>query len=175
MNKFKLLLAFLLLGTLQSCCWDGNCDDSDDIVIVEPPFESAYEPIVLDRETFEQSVQLLPPKPIVNSGKIYVLNNLLFVNEKLGGFHVFLNDDPSNPIPINFIEVPGSSDVSIRNGVYYINQAVDLIAIVYNTRSSELIISKRIKDVFPVLVSPEGYYPYDLDQNSVVVGWRLKS
>lgn len=174
MNKYKLLVICAIFGSLHSCCWDGNCDDSDDLVITEP-FESAYEPIVLDRETFEQSVQLLPPKPIVNSGKIYVLNNLLFVNEKNEGFHVFQNDNPSNPTPINFIEVPGSSDISIRNGVYYINQAVDLIAIVYNTRSSELTISKRIEEVFPVMLSPDGFYPFDIDQNSVVIGWKLKS
>ena len=174
MNKYKLLLICVLLGTLHSCCWDGNCDDSDDAVIVDI-FESIYEPIILDRETFDQSVQLLPPKPIINSGKIYVLNNLLFVNEKNEGFHVFLNDDPSNPLPINFIEVPGSSDLSIRNGVYFINQAVDLIAVVYNTRSSELTISKRIEDVFPILLSPDGFYPNGIDQNSVVIGWKLKS
>lgn len=175
MNKYKLLVICVLLGTLHSCCWDGNCDDDDGGTVIVDIFESAYEPIVLDREVFEQSVQLLPPKPIVNSGKIYVLNNLLFVNEKNEGFHVFLNDDPSNPMPINFIEVPGSSDVSIRNGVYFINQAVDLIAVVYNSRSSELTISKRIEDVFPVMISPDGFYPFDIDQNSVVVGWKLKS
>jgi hypothetical protein len=175
MKKYKLLLICVLLGSLHSCCWDGNCDDTDDDILITEPFESGYEPIVLDRDAFEQSVKLLPAKPIVNSGKIYVLNNLLFVNEKNEGFHVFQNDDPSNPTPINFIEVPGSSDVSIRNGVYFVNQAVDLIAIVYNTRSSELTISKRIEDVFPVMLSPDGFYPFDIDQNSIVVGWKLKS
>lgn len=174
MKSFKILMVCLLFGSLHSCCWDGNCNEQDDVLVIEQE-QSAYEPIFLDRETFEQSVQLQPPKPIVNSGKIYVLNNLLFVNEKNEGFHVFQNEDPSNPTPINFIEVPGATDIAIRNGVYFVNQAVDLIAIAYNTRASELTISKRIEDVFPVMLSPDGFYPFDIPQGSIVVGWKLKS
>ena len=128
MRTIKLLTCFLLFGVFQSCCVNGDCDEDD--FIGEPGFsESAYEPIALLRADFEESVKLLPSKPILNSGKIYVLNNLLFVNEKDEGFHVFQNEDPSNPTPLNFIEVPGATDVAIRNGVYFINQAVDLIAI----------------------------------------------
>lgn len=173
MKTIKLLTLFLCLGILQSCCVNGNCDEDD--FVAEPDFsESRYEPAVLSRADLEESVKLLPPKPIVNSGKIYVLNSLLFVNEKDEGFHVFQNEDPSNPTPLNFIEIPGSTDVSIRNGIYYVNQAVDLIAISFEARQSELNVSKRIREVFPVKISPDGYYP-NVAQDSVVVGWKLKT
>jgi hypothetical protein len=174
MMKIKLFAILLIaITSLQSCCFYGDCNDDDGgIDIIEPT--SNYTAVIMERTQFEESVTLLPPKPIVNSGKIYVIGNLLFVNEKNEGFHVFSNEDPSNPIALNFINTPGATDISIRDGVYYINQAVDLIAITY-ARSSELYVSKRIRDVFPSLRSPDGFYFYELGENEVVVNWILNT
>ena len=51
---------------------------------------------------------------------------------------------------LNFIETPGATDIAIKNGVYYINQAVDLIAITYNSRSADLNVSKSDIEAFPI-------------------------
>ena len=170
MRTIKLLCLIVAVLSLQSCCFYGGCDDD---FITDPDFQSAYEPVYLDRTVFEESVELLAPRDIVNSGKIYVYNKLLLVNEKNEGFHVIDNANPSNPQPLGFVAVPGSSDVAIKEDVLYINQAVDLIAITIDIQSQQLTLTKRVQDIFPVLSSPEGFYPYDVPENTIVIDWQL--
>ena len=171
MSIRSFLLGTLTLLSLYSCCWSDDCPDEGEPFVLE----SEYEPVYLQRNLFEESVTLSAPRSIVNSGKIYAFNDLLFINEKNEGFHIYLNDDPANPTPINFLEAPGSTDVSIKNGIYYVNHAVDLIAITYNYSSTELIISKRIRNIFPVMRSPDGFYPIDANENNIAVNWILKN
>ena len=165
------LFVTMILGCLllQSCCYSGDCNDEgvDPIAVF-----SEYTPVILDRPTFETSVELQDSRAIAQSGKIYVLGELLFVNEVNEGFHVFDNADPTSPIPLSFIKAPGATDVAIKNNVYYINQAVDLIAVTYDKVSANLVVTKRIRDIFPVKISPDGYYP-NVQEGSVVVDYNV--
>ncbi len=173
--KIKTHLIFLIFAVtvLQSCCWYGDCNGADDL---PPSFvESQYEPVYMERSEFERSVVLSPAKPVVNAGKIYVIGPYLFINEKNEGFHVFNNENPSSPSPIYFIESPGATDLAIRENVYYINQATDLIAVQVDLETGGLNVSKRIKDTFPEMISPDGFYPFDIPQNNVVVNWIPKT
>jgi len=162
----KLLFIFLLSFTFQSCCVDGSCnDDVDTLSIV-----SDFEPVLLDRITFEESVTLEETTPLVNTGKIYVISDLLFVNEVNKGFHIYDNENPSSPRSIAFIAAPGATDLAIKNNVYYINQAVDLIAVTYSKETNTLEITKRIRNVFPVKPSPDGFTPNTSD-NTVIIDY----
>ncbi len=167
------LLFFLLLAfTFESCCFYGSCDDDFDD---DPQAFSEYEPVFLSRAELEQSVRLKDPVQIINSGKIYVKDNLLFVSEVREGFHVFDNSNPENPIKIKYIEVPGSTDLAIRENVLYINQATDLIAARFNFDANTLSVTKRVENTFPELPSPDGYYAYDIPATSIVIDWKLKN
>jgi hypothetical protein len=166
----KILLLLVTGCILQSCIYSD-----DDDVIIEPgivDFGSEYEAIVLDRPTFESSVSLEESRNIVDSGKIYVLEGLLFVGEDNEGFHIYDNDDPTNPTPLGFIKAPGATDLAIKNNVYYINQAVDLIAVVYNKDESNLTVTKRIRDVFPPKITPDGFF-VNTPADSIVVDFEL--
>ena len=168
MEKTKLMVISLII-CLQSCCpFLVDCDNDDDF---EEVFNE-YEPILLDRENFENSVSIKDPTSINISGKIYISNNLLFINEVHKGFHVYDNSDPSSPTPIKFLEVPGSTDLAIRNNILYINQATDLIAIEYDNLTNEIELTKRVINVFPELRSPDGFAPFNIPNNSVVIGWE---
>ncbi|WP_121907122.1 LVIVD repeat-containing protein [Ulvibacter antarcticus] len=170
MKKLKLLLLTAVVISLQSCCYYGGCNDDD---IGDPFFnETDYTAIVMDRASFETSVELLSPRAIINSGKIYVIADLLIINEVNEGFHIFLNSDPTNPSPLNFITAPGSSDVSVKNDVLYINHAVDLIAVSYNASLAQLSVTKRIRNIFPSLLSPDGFYHFG-GEDQIVVNWIL--
>ncbi len=166
MKHLIILLAASIAVT--SCITDNTSDDVDPIVVF-----SDYEAITLDRPTFEESVSLQDPKNIVDSGKIYVINSLLFVNEKNEGFHVFENEDPTNPTPLAFITAPGATDLAIKNDVYYINHAVDLIAVTYDKQTANLQVTKRIRNVFPVKVSPDGYIPNVAD-GDIIIDYELQ-
>lgn len=169
--KIKLLfLCILSAGILQGCCFNGDCPDEE---IIDPIEFSAYEPIILERSEFETGILFEGTRDVTNAGKIYVFGDFLFITEKREGFHIYDNNDPSNPTALSFLKVPGATDIAIRNGVYYINQAVDLIAITLAIRENNPTVSKRIRNVFPEIQSPDGFYPSGVSEDQVVIGWQL--
>ncbi len=173
MGKIHLILALGIAVVLKSCCYSSDCDDdTTDDISIEPAI-SSYQPIYMSKDDFTDAVLITAPEPIVTSGKIYLYNNLLFINEQHKGFHMYDNTDPTLPVAINFLKIPGSTDISIRENVLYINQATDLIAITYNEESQEISITKRIPNVFPELISPDGMIPYDTPEDKVIIGWEL--
>ncbi len=170
MKVQKLIYAVILCFAVQSCCpFLVDCEDDD-----FNAQESKYEPVFLKRSDFETSVSLKNAMAIGTSGKIYVKDNLLFINELNKGFHVFDNSDPANPQPIKFLAAPGSTDLAIRENMVYINQATDLIAVNYNATTNTANLVKRIPNTFPSLRSPDGFDAYSIPENSVLVDWKLK-
>jgi len=168
--KFLFLLFFCI--AFQSCCLPPfDCGDD----FIEPVSGSNYEPVFLNRIDFEKSVTLKNSLAIGTSGKIYIKDNLLFINELNKGFHVYDNSDPRNPKSIKFLEAPGSTDLAIRGNMVYINQATDLIAVEYDPVLNTASLTKRIPNTFPNLRSPDGFDAYDIPENSIVVDWKLKN
>lgn len=164
--KYKiLLLVFCILFT--SCFYNrGEPGLGGD------PFFYTYDPVVLTRAEFENSIQILEPMPVIESSKIYVISNYIFINDKRTGFHIFDNTNPSNPVKKKFLKIPGATDVAIRDGVLFINQATDLVVLSINFNSLEIKVDKRLKDVFPEVMSPEGEVFYE--DGKVVVNWTKK-
>jgi len=170
MKNLKLLFAVLICLAMTNCCLPPfECNDD----FVEP--SSRYEPVFLNRIDFEKSVLLKNSLSMGTTGKIYVKDNLLFVNELRKGFHVYDNSDPANPRSIKFLEAPGSTDLAIQDNIIYINQATDLIAVEYNPATNTASLTKRIANTFPELRSPDGEYAYDIPENSVVIDWKLRN
>lgn len=169
MNKVKLAIACSIVLVLQSC-WYHNTEDD---IITEPFPVSNYSPVILKRLVFEQTTSFESPKPIVNSGKIYIKDQFLFVNEKNQGFHIFNNSNPENPINIGFLKVLGSSDIAIKGDILYVNNATDLIAIQPDFENSTFEITKRITNTFPQLFSPDGFQYYQLEADDIIVDWTL--
>jgi len=97
-SSIKLLILTSVL-VFQSCIWPNTSDDFID--------EQQYQAVTMLRSEFENSTELLPPKAIEETGKIYVKDNLLFINEPNAGFHIFDNSNPSAPVNINFLKVLG--------------------------------------------------------------------
>ena len=169
MKKPNLLITIVLALLFQSCIPFGGDDISDDIFPT-----SNYEPVIVKRSVFETTTTMeSTPRAIENSGKIYVKDNYIFINEVNEGFHLINNSDPSNPQNIGFIKVFGSSDLSIKENVFYVNNATDLIAFTINENSETLTITKRIENVFPQIWSPEGISYYNLEADDIIVNWEL--
>ena len=170
MNYRNLVLALLFCITFQNCC-PPFTDCGEDFT--EPV--SKYEPVFLKRAEFEDSVIIKNSLAIGISGKIYVKDDLLFINELHKGFHVYDNSDPANPKSIKFLAAPGSTDLAIRDNMIYINQATDLIAVSYGSDINTATLTKRIPDTFPSLRSPDGFEAFDIPENSVLIDWKLKN
>ena len=130
---------------------------------------SSYEPVVLGRAEFESAVTLYPARPIYRAGKIYIKDDLMFLNEINAGFHVYDYSTPTAPTAIAFINIPGATDLAIRDNIIYINQAVDLVTLSYNTGSDQLEVLFRNRNVFPPKMSPDGFFNSEDDE--IVIEW----
>ncbi len=163
------IILLLIASLFSSCIFTGNDDD-----IPFNPLQSAYEAIKMPRHEFENTTQLHPPRTIVNSGKIYIKDHLLFINEVHEGFHVFDNSNPVTPENIGFLKILASTDLAIKNDVIYSNNGPDLIAIVSNLDNMTIEISKRVVNTFPdsMSFSPDGFY-FPTQENEIIIGYQL--
>jgi len=139
----------------------------------EDPLCSDYEYITYDE--LRKSVKVEAPREIKNSGKIYIFNDLLLVNEPNIGIHIIDNKDKENPIPKAFIKLNGNIDVAVKNGYLYADSFIDLV--VFDIRDINNIKEiKRAKNVFSSDTSAfyDSYFlqdecNYDMS-NGVVIG-----
>ncbi len=162
----KNLFALLMLFLLQSCWYIGA---EDDFVRMD-----AYKPITQPRAEFEKTMELTAERQVVNSGKIYIKNELIYLNEKGEGFHIIDNSDPENPKPLAFLRIPLSTDLAIRGNTIYVHHAVDLVAFNYSMVNNSLNILHRERNVFPALLSPEGWNAdyYEVPEDHIVIGYE---
>lgn len=163
-------LTLLLLTVVFTSCLPWDFLDKPDVT--EPV--SNYDPIIVSRTTLEKSIKIEESKDIIESSKIYVLGDFIFINDKHKGFHLFDNTDPKNPVKKKFLNVPGATDIAVRNNTFYINQATDLVTLTFNASDYSVKLEKRIRDVFPVMMSPDNFQHYDLKDNEVIIGWKEK-
>lgn len=158
--KKGIFLLPIFVFLVQSCIFQH-----DDEV-----YSPSYNAEIMEREAFENSIQLLPARSVIKSGKIYVKDDYAFINEVNEGFHIFNYSNPENPIPISFLKVPGATDLSIRNNVFYINQAVDLVTLAYQPTSNTYQFLYRNRNMFPQKQSPGGDYT-PLTENQIIINW----
>jgi hypothetical protein len=162
----KKLVLIMLCFYLTSCFYNRRDEPIDNIFI------SSYNPVTLDRDVFENSIVILDEKEVVTSSKIYIIDNYIFINDKRTGFHIFDNSDTANPIKKKFLKIPGATDIAVRNNILYINQATDLVVLTLDFNDFSFQVNKRLKNVFPELLSPDG--EYFSENNKVVVNWIKK-
>lgn len=167
MKNLKLLLfTVTLAGTfsLQSCFY--NYHDDDDFTT---PQNSQYTPVIMSREQMVNSIKMSAPKSMKKAGKIYVKDSYIFITDENKGFHIYDNSNPNAPQLTGFLEVPGATDMAIKNNTIYINQAVDLVAVSLN--NNQVTVQKRIVNTFPQKISPDGFNHY-AGENEIIVDWN---
>ncbi|MFY8186866.1 MAG: hypothetical protein ACOVLC_02790 [Flavobacterium sp.] len=159
-KKRWVYLLFFIPITLISC-WSGTGDDS---------FYENYgslSPVIMDRASFENSISFENPIEMRKTGKIYIKDDLVFINDVNRGFHVYQYENPETPVAIGYIKVPGATDLAIRNNLIYINQAVDLVTISFDSNQNFEILN-RVRNVFPQKTSLYAYN-YEISENDVIV------
>lgn len=161
----KKLLFLLLFSFLLVSCWPTTERG-------ENRNWQQYNPVIIDRSQLENSIAFQNAQPILKSGKIYIKDNLMFVNDVNKGFHIYDYSNPKNPIRTNFINVPGATDLAIKGNTIYINQAVDLVTATYNPQSKKFTVTNRNRNVFPQKQAPNGQFGYTKD-NQVIIDWTL--
>ena len=168
----KKILFLLMAVSLASVSCEKN-DDKDyaDYLIATP--------LMMSQTEFRNSVDILPPQPIEESGKIYAYKDYIFVNDKYRGVHVIDNSNPENPRKISFIEIAGNVDISIKDDILYADSIMDLIIFdISNINSIALV--KRLENVLQqYLTWPVEADIFDwegIDYNETIqVGWETRT
>lgn len=139
MKKMLFAVVALLMVALTSC----------EEKITEMVTYRINEPIFMAKEDFRNSVKVSAvPQQITGYGKISYYQGYLFMSEPGKGIHIIDNQDPQNPQPVGYIELLGSADLSVRNGILYADSYVDLVWFdITNPAQPEY--KGRLEDVFP--------------------------
>lgn len=163
MTQFSpLALSALLILTLglQSCIQD-RCDQT--ITYLQ------YTPIYMPEAEFLDAVEVQAPRALVEPGKIYAKGDILFVNEIGQGVHIFDNADPSQPVPMAFLRVPGNYDLSTACDKLYLDSSTDLLVFDIGQADRPRFLH-RVKNALPHIVEYRGFTA-DPSQG-VVVAWE---
>lgn len=161
MKKRKLFVALLCSSIVFL-----SCDKQQDEVV------EGWRPIYSTGEN-NNTVEMSAGEPLQNPGRIYVYEELLLVNEKSRGIHIYDNSNNSSPIEVSFISIPGNMDFSIKNGIMYADNVTDLVVIdIHNPADPQYL--NRIENVFPVQQFPDEFGAFECVDPSkgTVVGWE---
>jgi len=136
-----------------------------------------YKPLLMPRAQLEQGVAVLPPQEMHNTGKIYLRDPYILINERYEGVHIINNQTPASPQPIAFLRIPGNVDVAMKGNMLYADSGPDLLTFdLSNMQAARLL--NRVKDAVPELPMPEtGNIPTEFQEqnrpaDAVVVGWQ---
>ncbi len=129
-----------------------------------------YTPIIETTSSLRAKVKSTAGIDVANAGKLFVIGNYVFLNEKEKGIHVIDNSNPSNPINKAFITIPGNTDLWVSNNVLYANCYTDFLAI--NIADiNNVVTTKVIEDIFLDVRFINGY---STSQGSVITGWSVR-
>ncbi|MCB0706318.1 MAG: hypothetical protein KDC34_13460 [Saprospiraceae bacterium] len=171
--KFTFLFVFVFGFGFQSCLKD-SCER--EVTYLE------YIPIYKTLGDIRQDITREDPKELENPGKIYFYNDYVFINEIRKGVHVIDNSNPSSPVNIGFIGIPGNVDIAIRDGIMYADNFIDLLSIDISDPSYPELV-ERTEDAFQPLYNNtetgEILVYYDTEERTEMVscdnfnnGWR---
>lgn len=137
----------------------------------------SYTPVLMTREKMETAIEYIEPIALVKPGKMYILGNTVYINERYKGIHVIDNTNPTAPVKKGFLRIPGCIDLAVKGNILYADNATDLIAVDLSDIEN-VHVTKRIINTFPELLPP-GYnwMPWQFSEenrpeNTIIVGWE---
>jgi hypothetical protein len=162
--KNTLRLPFLITLFISAFCLSGCLKDS-----ITKTY-TIYTPVYKDKTEVLASIKTDQPQPVETAGKIYLYGTYLFLNEVNKGVHVFNNSNPSNPVSVGFIDIPGNIDIAVKGTTLYADIYTDLVAIDISN-PLEATVVKTVENVFPERFYGNGFSP---NPNAVIVDWIKK-
>jgi len=165
MNKYiKLIYAFSFLALTIgfTSCLEDSCEETRHFV--------EFEALFAHPNDFRIAPQFYDDRKLEYPGKIYYYDNMIMINEKYEGIHIYDNTDPANPSKLGFLAIPGNLDVAIRNNIMYADSYVDLLTLdVSDLRNPT--VKCRDEEVFTVYSwrdDTRGYYVGTKETNRTI-------
>ncbi len=129
-----------------------SCEKDDGPEEIFEEYQVAV-PITQSMADFRTSVIIQEPKEIEQSGKIYMYENYIFINDQMKGILV-LDNTTFSPEKIKYIEIPQNTDIAIKGDVLYANSGRDLVTFDISDINN-IKIMERLEDVFYVDFHPD--------------------
>lgn len=169
--KTKLILVLTMLFFISQSCIDDS--DSDYVLV------NVVTPKYMTLDALRSSVEITSPLPIIESGKIYVYNDLVLVNDVENGIHVIDNSNPENPEKVACIKIEANNDMEIKGDYLFVDSLMDLV--IFDISDIDNIKEvTRLKDVFPsYVVMPfmedmvVDYRDQTPNANEIIVSWKV--
>ena len=154
LSALMLVSATLATGTSQYGPTDSDyCTQFDENgTCVER--SSIASPVYMSYAELRSAVKMTPPKEMTSVNRIYLYQSMLFVNDRNNGIHVIDNRFPNRPERIGFIEIPGNTEISIREDNLYADSYIDLVTLDLRNTANIIEIARQ-----------EAIFPYNARQN----------
>ncbi|CAN5737083.1 hypothetical protein BH10BAC3_BH10BAC3_34070 [soil metagenome] len=155
------LLTAALILLQQSCVKDVHTNNYT---------YTYFEPVYKTTAEVRANIKSNAPKAIKNTGKICIKGNYIFLNEVDKGIHVIDNTNPTAPVNIAFIDLPGNVDIAVKGNTLYADFYTDLVAIdIRNPLNA--IVKKFVSNIFP----ERYYYGFRTDSTMLITDWIKKT
>jgi len=132
------LTGLLGISVLLESCTD-NCEVRNEYIY--------YAPVYTGLDELRSSVASIEPRAIETTGKIYIKDQWLFVNEPGKGIHIIDNTNPASPVNRHFVNIPGTSDLAVKGNILYADSYIDLVLLDISDINS-IHEANRIENVF---------------------------
>lgn len=80
-------------------------------------------------ESIRAGVKTLDPRELERPAKLYAKDNFIFISEAKKGIHIIDNSNPSLPVKVSFLEIPGVVDMAVKNNTLYVDSYIDVVAL----------------------------------------------
>jgi len=115
------------------------------------------EPVYLTPQEIRESFDITTPREVTNTGKIYLYQNYIFLNEPGKGIHIINNTSKEKPEIITFINIPGNYEMAARGDRIFADSYLDLVVLDISD-PTDIKLTKRIEDIFLELAQQNEYY-----------------
>lgn len=166
-TKILFLLSLTVLFFV-SCDKDDSNGEYADYLVARP--------LVISKAEFATSVDVVAPRPVNESGKVYTYQDYIFINDMYQGIHVIDNSNPSQPVKIAFITIPGNVDISVKDDYLYADSLMDLVVIDISDINNIALVN-RLENVLYGNV----FFPFEADlvedtnfdyESEMIIGWE---
>jgi hypothetical protein len=171
MNK-KIILSLATACAFLSISLFVACGQKTDKVV------DGLAPLYLNpAETYKVEVQGV--KPTIAGGKIYQHGpNYTLQVDVNTGVHIINCTDAKNPTKVQFISIPGVTEITVKDNILIANNTNDIVSIdISNLQNIQLV--NRVKDVYKTTSSSvpsvaNTYYECPDVNKGIIVGWQKK-
>jgi hypothetical protein len=130
-------------------------------------------PIYKDKSEVLAAINGNATQSIKQAGKIYIKDKFIFLNEVDKGIHIIDNSNPSRPVQIAFLDIPGNQDIAVKGNILYADMYGDLLAIDISN-PKKVTITSLLPGLFKDRISYMYINNVYTQSNQVLVGWITK-